>query len=161
MSRSASIPAFSIMEAVIGMVVMAVIMGIVFLIFSIISERMLDFKDQNQYVADLNRLTYSVNKDIFDHEQLMDAEGSFIFKAYSGDITEYRMHEEYVLRSKGTFIDTFKVPIRQKRCDTITGKGKRVVFQRLAIAIELNKQTKYLRFYKRVYANDLIKSIKE
>ena len=149
------------MEAVIGMVVMAIVMGIVFVIFAIISERMMDFKIQNQYVADLNRLTYSMNKDIFDNEKLVGTEGGFVFYSYSGDKTQYNMHEEYILRSRQEFMDTFRIPIKQLKFDTIANANKRIVFQRVAMAIEVNKLPMDLKFFKKVYANELIKSIKE
>ncbi|MFH6996248.1 hypothetical protein ACHRWY_27615, partial [Flavobacterium sp. FlaQc-48] len=61
-NSASSLPAFSIIEAVVGMVITAIIMGVLFVIFSIITGRMLDFKNQNQLVNDLNRLTYSLNK---------------------------------------------------------------------------------------------------
>jgi len=149
------------MEAVVGMVVMAIIMGIVFIIFAIISERMLDFKNQNQYVADLNRLTYSVNKDIFENEKLIGLEDGFVFYAYSGTMTRYSRQEAYILRTRAEFVDTFKIPIQQLKFDTLTGRDKRIVFQRMAMEIDVNKQPMQLKFFKKIHANDLIKAIKE
>lgn len=149
------------MEAVVGMVVMAIVMGIVFVIFAIISERMLDFRNQNQYVADLNRLTYSVNKDIFENEKLIAMEDGFVFYAYSGTMTKYSNKEEYLLRTRESFTDTFKIPIKQFKFDTLARRDKKIVFQRMALEIEVNKQPMQLKFFKKVYANDLLKSIKE
>lgn len=149
------------MEAVVGMVVMAVVMGIVFMIFTIISERMQDFKDQNQYVADLNRLTYSVNKDIFENEKWMAIEEGFVFYSYSGDRVLYSIRERYILRTKLEFIDTFNIPIKQLKLDTIGDSNKRIVFQKAKLLVEVNQQPMNLSFFKKVYADELIKSIKE
>ena len=55
MNKKYSVAAFSIIETVVSLVITAIVMGLIFLIFSILSERMIDFKQQNEDIADLNR----------------------------------------------------------------------------------------------------------
>lgn len=148
------------MEAVFSMVITAIIIGIVFVIFSILSERMLDFKNQNQFVADMNRLTYIVNKDIFDNENMITDETGIIFKGYSGDVTKYLRYQDYTIRAKNNFLDTFKIPITNIRLDTLKNKNNRIVFLRLRMDLDVNKQLMDLKFYKRVFANQLIENCK-
>lgn len=57
MNSKNSISAFSLIEAIVSMAITAIIMGFFFVIFSIVTERMLDYKNQNELVNDLNRLT--------------------------------------------------------------------------------------------------------
>lgn len=156
-----SIPAFSIIEAVVGMAITAIIMGILFVIFSIITGRMLDFKNQNQLVNDLNRLTYSLNKDIFDSEKMTVHENEIYFNRYTGERVLYQFSEHYILRNSETFIDTFRVKLNRMILDTVRSKSEQFVFQKIKLDIEVNEKEMDLRFYKRVYPNELLQNIKK
>ena len=59
--------AFTVIEAVIGMVVTALVVAIIFVVFTITSERLLDFKEANSVIVDRTRIAYVLNKDIFEN----------------------------------------------------------------------------------------------
>lgn len=161
MNNRQTLPAFSIIEAIVGMAITAIIMGIVFVIFSIVTERMLDYKDQNQLVNDLNRLTYSINKDIFDNEKMTEKDNEVVFNGYSGETVKYYFLEEYILRSRETFVDTFNIKLRQMAIDSVKSNTQKQVFLKLKLKVEVNENETDLNFYKRVYANELLQKIKE
>lgn len=156
-----SLPAFSIIEAVVGMAITALIMGLIFMIFAIVSERMFDYKNQNQLISDMNRLTYCVNKDIFENEKMTVIEKEIVFNGYSGETVKYQFQEEYILRSSATFVDTFQIKLKQIRIDSVQNRSKKIVFQKLKLQVEVNKSDMDLKFYKPVYANELLQTIKE
>ncbi len=159
-SNSNSVKAFSVLEAAVSMVITAIVIGLVFMIFSILSERMLDFKNQNQFVADMNRFTYVINKDIFDNENMATDETGITFKGYSGDITKYLSDQNYTIRQKNEFVDTFNIPITNLRLDTLTNKNKKIVFLRLRMNLDVNEQLMDLKFFKMVYSNQLMENYK-
>ncbi|WP_300568518.1 hypothetical protein [Flavobacterium sp.] len=161
MNNKQTLSAFSIIEAIVGMAITAIIMGIVFVVFSIVTERMLDYKNQNQLVNDLNRLTYSLNKDIFDNEKMTAIDNEVVFKGYSGEVVKYTFQEDYTLRNNETFIDTFKVKLKQLAIDSIKSNSQKNVFLKLKLNVEVNENEMDLNFYKRVYANELLQTIKE
>lgn len=162
MTNKYAVSAFSIVETVVGLIITAVIMSIIFVIFSIVTERMYDYKNQNQLVNDMNRLTYSINKDIFETEKMEILENEIAFIGYSGKKINYLINPEYLLRINETFIDTFKVTIKKMVVDSAKNESKKLVFLKLKIDVEVNKSDFNLKFYKRVYANQLIdKAIKE
>lgn len=150
-------PAFSIVETVVSLVVSAVVIGLIFVIFTILSERMIDFKNQNQYVADMNRMTYSFNKDIFESEKMITSETEIAFVSYNGEATKYNLFPEYFLRTRKEFVDTFFIPIKLMKIDTIQDQNKRTVFQRLTLDIDVNKEPMKLKFFKKVYSYQLLK----
>lgn len=156
MNKKNTFAAFSIIEAIIGMAITAIIIGIVFVIFSIVSERMLDYKNQNALVNDLNRLTYTINKDIFDHEKLITMENEVTFTGYSGEIVKYNFLENYTLRSREEFIDTFKVKLKKMIIDSVKSTTQEKVFLKLKLNVEVNESDLDLNFYKQVYANELL-----
>jgi uncharacterized membrane protein required for colicin V production len=156
MTNKAQIPAFSIIETAVGMVVSAIVIGLIFVIFTIMSERMLDFKNQNLYVSDMNRMTYSFNKDIFDSEKMIVSIDQIAFYSYAGDATKYMIYPDYFLRNKNEFIDTFRIPITKINFDTIQNKSKQSVYLRLSLDIAINKENMKLKFFKKVYSNQLL-----
>ncbi|AXB56857.1 PulJ/GspJ family protein [Flavobacterium fluviale] len=155
-----SVAAFSIIEAIVGMAVTAIIMGILFVIFSIVSGRMLDFKNQNQLVNDLNRLTYSLNKDIFEKEKMKASENEIYFNGYAGERVTYQFFDDYILRNSETFVDTFQIKLKTMVLDTVKSKSEQFVFQKIKLNIASNEKELDLRFYKRVYPNELLQKIK-
>lgn len=162
MSKRNYIPAFSVLETVVSMVISAIVIGLIFLIFTILSERMLDFKDQNQYVADLNRMTYSFNKDIFESDKMEVSDEQITFFSYSGEKVKYNLYPDYFLRTKEEFVDTFAIPIKEFKIDTIQNKNKRIIFQKLTLNVDVNKEAMQLKFFKKIYSDELIqKDFKE
>ncbi|MFM9988255.1 type II secretion system protein J [Flavobacterium sp.] len=161
MSKKNTVAAFSIIEAIIGMAITAIIMGIVFVIFSIVSERMLDYKNQNALVNDLNRLTYSINKDIFDNEKMSVIDNEVLFNGYSGEVVKYNFLDDYILRSREEFIDTFKVKLKHLMIDSVKSNTQKKVFLKLRLNVEVNESDLDLNFYKQVYANELLQKTKQ
>ncbi|WP_395057215.1 type II secretion system protein J [Flavobacterium sp.] len=161
MSKKNTVKAFSIIEAIIGMAITAIIMGIVFVIFSIVSERMLDYKNQNALVNDLNRLTYCINKDIFDNEKMTVIDNEVIFNGYSGEVVKYNFQDDYTLRNREEFIDTFKVKLKDMIIDSVKSETQKKVFLKLKLNVEVNEREMDLNFYKRVYANELLQKTKQ
>jgi hypothetical protein len=160
-NNSKSVPAFSIIEAVVGMAITAIIMGVLFVIFSIITGRMLDFKNQNQLVNDLNRLTYSLNKDIFEKEKMTVLENEIDFNSYTGERVSYQFSDDYILRNSEAFIDTFRIKLNKMMVDTVRSKSEQFVFQKIKLNIQSNEKEMDLRFYKRVYPNELLEKMKK
>lgn len=153
--------AFSIVEAIVSMAIMAIILSVVFFIFSITTERMLDYKEQNQLVNDLNRLNYSLNKDIFENEKMSVYEDQIIFNGYSGKLIQYNFNETYMLRSTEAFVDTFKIILKNKYIDSVKSSSHKKVFLKLHLNVVANEKEIDLNFYKHVYANELLQQIKK
>ncbi|UUC46503.1 PulJ/GspJ family protein [Flavobacterium cerinum] len=161
MKNKVQLRAFSMIEAIVGMAITAIIMSLIFVIFSIVTERMLDFKNQNQPVNDLNRLTYLVNKDIFENEKMKLQETALRFIGYSGEQVSYRMEETYLLRSNGEFVDTFRVQIKEIQLDSVYSRSKRLAFRKLKLKLDVNEKEMGLNFYKPIYASELLQATKE
>jgi hypothetical protein len=157
MNKKHAIAAFSIIETVVSLVITAIVMGLIFLIFSILSERMMDFKLQNETIADLNRLTYLLNKDIFESEEMSsDAEALHFYSSKTGKI-DYHIHEKYTLRHQHDFIDTFKLIIKHFKSDTLQHQNQKVVFNRIWFETEINGKLNDLSFFRRIHSDELIK----
>ncbi len=161
MKSNHAIQAFSIIEAIISMAITAIIMSIIFVIFSIVTERMIDYKNQNRLINDLNRITYAINKDIFENEKMILLDTQLTFNGYEGKVVKYNFLEDYTLRIKETFIDTFKIKLKRIAIDSVKSESERKIFQKLKVNIEVNEKSMDLNFYKNVFPNELLKNIKQ
>ena len=141
------------------MALTAIILGMVFVLFSIVSDRMIDYKYQNQLVNDLNRLSYSFNKDIFDNKNMKIIDNEILFTGYTNDSIKYNYERDYILRNKGIFIDTFKIQLNKLTIDTLQNKSKTIVFQKLRLNVEVNNRELDLKFYKQVFVNELLQKM--
>lgn len=148
------------METVVSMVIIAIIMGLVFAIFAILSERMLDFKNQNQMVADLNRLTYTINKDMFENQNVMTQEGNVAFVGYAGNSTIYKRYPDFMVREGNVLRDTFQIAIDKMTLDTVKSQDNRIVFHRFRVSFNLYQKPVDFKFYKKINADQLIENCK-
>lgn len=159
-ANSFTAPAFSVMETIVAMLVTAIVMGLIFVIFTMVAERMIDYKKQNQLVGDMNRLTYSINKDIFDNEKMNSGDNTIVFSGYTGQIVKYEILPEQILRQSQSFTDTFQIKTFRFVIDTVQSASKRNIFRKLALQVEVNERPMSLSFYKRVYPNELLMTFK-
>ena len=148
-------------EAIVSMAITAIIMSLIFVVFSIVSERLLDFKNQNQPVNDLNRFTYSVNKDIFENEKIKLQEEVLLFTGYAGEQVLYSIGNEYLLRTKGDFVDTFRIQIKEIQLDSVYSRSKQLAFRKLNVKLDVNEKEMGLHLYKQIYASELIQAIQK
>lgn len=146
------------MEAIFSMVITAIVIGVVYVIFSILTERMTDFKEHNRYVADMNRLSYAITKDIFDSEQMFEKDNNLVFERYSGAVARYEFGEMFTVRVQDDFTDTFAVSMKSLKTDTIANKSKRMFLKRLKFQFDVHGKLLDMNFFKRIYPNQLLKA---
>lgn len=150
------IKAFSIVEVMVSMVITAIIVGLIFGVFTIVSEQILEFKKENEQTADFNRLSYSINKAVFDSEKMISRENGVYFQTYDGDTISYQKVDGYFIRRAQTFTDTFKLELQTIRLDSVYNAKRSKVFQKIELELLIHKKSISLRFYKPIYANQLI-----
>jgi type II secretory pathway pseudopilin PulG len=149
-------PAFTITEAVISMAITSIILSFVFVIFSITSQRLDDFRNQNETIADINRFTYSINKSMFNSEEISYNDNALFFKNFKGEMANYVIDEKYCTRNENDFTDTFHFYIKKLVVDTLKGKSVPVCYQRFQFDIEADKRNLKYCFYKKIHASQLL-----
>lgn len=151
-----TIPAFSITETVVSLVVTSIIVSLIFVIFNILSEQIHDFKKQNESIADLNRLSYVLTKDIFECENMHPVDRQIDFFSISKGKIKYVFADEYIIRNQKEYLDTFKLKETKFKIDTLKNNNKKKVFSRIQMETMINGQLVGLKFFRKVYANELI-----
>ena len=154
------IKAFSIIETIISLIITAIIISIVFVLFSILSDRLLDIKSQNQYSNDLNRLSYAIHNDMYSNEKITNTDSTFTFIHYNQkDTVNYFIRDSVLLRVKNTFTDSMFIKIKSFKIDSIENKKNR--FIKMKISINRNDTDFDLNFYKKINYSSTINNLSE
>lgn len=154
-NKKYNIEAFSIMETIISMVITALIISIVFVLFSILTEKLFDIKKQNQSTNDLNRLSFAINKDIFENEKMIYSDSLLTFISFNvEDTVKYQFKDSVIIRRKNEFIDTLGIKVVQMNKDSLWSPSKKNGYTRIKLSLEIDKRISNLSFYKRVYSNE-------
>jgi type II secretory pathway component PulJ len=101
------IQAFTIMEVTITMLISALVIGITYTAFSIITRSYHSFDSKHQDMAVVLRLDELLQKD-FNHAEIVLKDTDGIALRDSSRTIKYRFNQDYILRV-GITVDTFKV----------------------------------------------------
>lgn len=159
MNAKSNIPAFTVIEAIVSMVVTVIILSVIFVIFSVTAGRLDDFKKESAFIADINRMTYCINKDIFESEKMYTEGKNLIFFTNNGEKRYYNFNDLFFERSSQVFKDTFNISVTALKTDTLKSNNGKHVYQRLFIEADVNKNKTDFTFYKRIYPNEQLNSL--
>lgn len=107
------IPAFTIIEVTIAMLLSALVIGIAYTVFSIVTRSYHSYQEKHQAMAAVLRLDELLQKDFLRAEIILKDTDGIAFKK-ENQVIKYHFDKGYVLRT-GTTIDTLKV-----QADSIT-----------------------------------------
>lgn len=154
--NKAMIPAFSIVEVIVSLVITAIIVGLIFGIFTILNEQLFRLKDNNKQVTDYNRLSFSCTKAMFDSETIYQVNDRICFKTHNGEEIFLYKENQLIIRTWDNYSDTFDIPAKKIILDTLFNSEKSKSFLKMELLLDLNNKEVPLRFYKPIYANQLI-----
>jgi Tfp pilus assembly protein PilE len=103
------VKAFTIMEVTITMLVAAILIGITYTSYSIVSKSYLSFNVKNNDMAVLERLDELLKKD-FEHAEIILKDTSGISLRSADRIINYKFSPDFMVRTAG-IVDTFKIKI--------------------------------------------------
>lgn len=156
MLKNKHIPAFTLVEVLVSMAVTAIVIGIVFVIFSIMAERMADYRDQNEPISEMNRLSYALTRDFHEASQVEVLDDNILCSSYNSARSSYVFADFYIVRQQEAFRDTFRLAPLELKIDTLENASRRILLQRLTIRTSVNQNHTELRFYRKIYPNELV-----
>lgn len=150
------IKAFSIIETVVSLIITSIIVSIVFVLFNIVEQNLINIKETSSFSSDINRLNFAINKDNYENELLIENDRSFTFIHYNkNDSVSYLFHEDFIIRKKKNFIDTMHVCIKNINYKIIKSKNNKYQFSKINLEIKDSIKTYELNYYKRLFPNTL------
>ncbi|UMY66256.1 MULTISPECIES: hypothetical protein [unclassified Flavobacterium] len=154
--RHKTVPAFSVFEVIIALVVTAIVVSLVFVLFDIVGGRLRDLKTENEKTADLNRLCFLLNRDVFDATSLRVSDSVATFGYASADSARYRGTDRYLIREQRGYVDTFHLAFRGFRSDTLRNAQRTTCLQRIRIRADINDRKETLSFFRTLFPDILL-----
>jgi type II secretory pathway pseudopilin PulG len=112
------IKAFTIIEALISLILMSIIIVFTYTVFNLVEKQMLLFKNENESVIEYQSFNSTFKYDTFRavNFKMLDNNVSFMF--YNGDTIVYHLRKKNITRAIKTQIDTFKIPVLDFNVET-------------------------------------------
>nr|WP_146749917.1 hypothetical protein [Mucilaginibacter rubeus] len=107
MRNKNKLPAFTIMELTVAMLISAIVIGLMYSAYAIISHSYLSFVDRNNNTDMLASLDQRLNRDI-DKAEMIYRDSNTVTMSSHIDTVIYRFQADRVIRQK-LLADTFKV----------------------------------------------------
>jgi len=107
-SKSLRLKAFTILEMTVAMLIAAIVIGITYTAYSIVSKSYLNFKSRNEDMAVFARLDQLLRRD-FERSESINSSGNKIqMYGLNSHIINYELASGYIIRNAQN-IDTFRV----------------------------------------------------
>jgi hypothetical protein len=148
--------AFSVLEATFSLLVSAIIIGLIYVLFDVLSFRIEKFKNENESTSDLSRFSSVLRHDLFKNDKLHIQEKDLVLNGVILKEVRYHFEESIIIRSHNQFKDTFHFRITMPKIDTIQYKSKTRQLQRLNFNLMLDEQQTSIYFYKNIYPDQLL-----
>jgi len=107
MKNKNRIPAFTIMELTVAMLISAIVIGLMYSAYAIISKSYLSFVDRNSNTSTIALLDRRLSRDIDKAEMIQRDSNTVTIRSHKDTII-YRFQSDRVIRQK-LLADTFKV----------------------------------------------------
>lgn len=144
------IKAFSILESVFGLVIIALILKIIATIFTFFIHQLEMIKNQNNWNFENEKLHYFINKSNHENESLIYNDSSWIWiDNYKRDTTRIVFRDSCVVLKKMRNNDSLSLNIPVKYCDTIINNNRKG-YVRMNIISTNEDDTIKMRFYKSI-----------
>tara|TARA_R110002049_G_scaffold66243_1_gene173124 strand:- start:1450 stop:1938 length:489 start_codon:yes stop_codon:yes gene_type:complete len=111
MKKNKQFKGFTILEALISLMLMSIIIGITYSLFNLVEKQLSFFKKDNAQILEYNLLNATILGDIDASNTFKVAENTLILKNYNDTEVSYTLLSHSVLRQKDIKIDTFKVRV--------------------------------------------------
>lgn len=155
--RSMRVKAYTILELTIAMLIAAILIGITFTAYGIVSKSYGLFKAKNEAVARLGQLDHLLSRD-FNNAELIESDRGHLQIHQSGaSEIEYEFGNAFIVR-KSISIDTFKIAnsnlkfLNQR--EDISGQGGRI--DELSFTINFQNVTIPFHYRKQYSSENLI-----
>lgn len=148
--------AFSVLEATFSLLVSAIIIGLIYVLFDVLSYRIEKFKQENELTSDLSRFSSVFRHDLFGSDEICLTDRNMALKGDYFNEVQYHFGDSLLIRSQKQFLDTFHLRISMPKIDTILYKSNTRQLQRLNFKILFEEQQASISFHKNIYPDQLL-----
>lgn len=158
MKLNKKIPAFTLMEVTIAMLIAAIAIGVTFTAYRIVSGSYIGFSKKQEELAGFARLDQLLKKDFVQAERIVKSTDGLVVQMETG-LIRYELAEGFVLRDQFSLrTDTFKLPVTKSGFFFEQGAvGEGAMIDQFTFETSVQGQTVPLHYHKLYSAQDLFK----
>ena len=112
MQSKQKLPAFTLIELMITMLISSISFGIIYSGYEIVSKQYQSYKSSNEIIADALYLNVLMASDFSKARNAQKNDDGFQLIDYENKSTIYELSEEYIVRKVSFSTDTFNVPVK-------------------------------------------------
>ncbi len=102
---------FTILEALISLIIMGIIITLSYSVYNLIERQMTLFQDENMSVLQYSLFNTAIKNDIYNAVDFKQTNNQLKLKYYSGSVTNYEIRKHLILRHHDIKTDTFKLKV--------------------------------------------------
>ena len=121
MIKQTRLPAFTLIELMVTMLISSISIGIIYSGYDIVSKQFRTYKTTNETIAEALYLNSLMNSDFSKARDAKKNRDGFTLLDYENRSTVYEFSEEYIVRKVSFSTDTFHLPIKNSSY-SISGK---------------------------------------
>lgn len=122
MKSKANIPAFTLLNFVVGMIITSIIMTSFYTAYQYMHEETKLYEEQNEAVLDALNFQVNLNKDMLKAEDVLLKEENTLEIVRPGEKYVYYFGENYIVKSNEAFTDTFHLKVLNPVFETMENK---------------------------------------
>jgi hypothetical protein len=116
------IKSFTILELTVVMLMSTLVLGIAYNGYTIFYKQFISFKKSSSKIADISLLDRLIWTDIADCKTVVKNEQGITCK-FAGNEIKYVLEEDFILRKRGTMIDSFFITVEDAEYNFRTNKA--------------------------------------
>ncbi len=156
MNLKKKLPAFTLMEVTIAMLIAAIVIAITFTTYRVVSGSYFNFNRKQEKVAMLTTIDKLLKQDFIKAKSIVKTADGVFFEINDGIVT-YSFKDSYILRDQFSLgIDTFKLQVNDLNCsfeNEVAEEGQEVDL--LSFKTQLDGDLIPLQYLKLYSAQDL------
>lgn len=153
------IKAFSILETVFGLVIIALIVRIIATIFSFFIQQLEIIKEQNSWNFENEKLHFIVNKANHENNIFKYNDNCWTWvNSYKNDSTKLMFSDSIVVFKKNQISDSLKINIHTKFCDSLLNKNRKGYIRLNLVSID-KLDTIKMKWYMTIFPNQDINKL--
>jgi prepilin-type N-terminal cleavage/methylation domain-containing protein len=161
---SKKLPAFTIIELMVTMLISSIALGLIYTGYEIVSKQYKSYKISNEIIAEALYLNAIMNIDFANARDVKRNDEGFELIDYLNRITIYELSEEYIVRKVSFSTDTFHIPVQQITYSMLGSEimdEETILIDEVSFYVTVNKETHPFHYKKQYDAAFLMEREKE
>ncbi|TGV01056.1 hypothetical protein [Flavivirga rizhaonensis] len=111
MNKRVYLKGFTILEALISLILMGIIITLSYTVFNLVEKQMTLFQNENTSVLQYNLFNIAIKNDIYNAENFIQNDNQLLLEYYNGASINYQVSKNFILRHHDIKTDTFKLNV--------------------------------------------------